>query len=67
MGAQLKQTENSVFDAFMSAADRGEVLVADVFAALRRGEISEEQCKIIIAAFEKARVPMWRRILVSSH
>lgn len=65
MGAQVNY-DGATFQMLMGAAERGEVLVADVFAALRKGEISEEECRKIIATFEHVRVPTWRRILVSS-
>lgn len=60
------RTVPSTFESLMTAAQAGNVIVADVFEALRNGEITEPECRAIILAFERARVPAWQRFFVSS-
>lgn len=64
MSAQAQIASHDMYERLIDAAQRGEVVVAEVFAALRRGEISEEECRDIIRAFEYAKVPTWQRILL---
>jgi hypothetical protein len=59
MGPQPQQQDarDQVFDTLMDAAQRGEVIVSDVFGAMTQHWITEEQCKQILTAFERARSP----------
>jgi predicted NUDIX family phosphoesterase len=66
MSGNALKKETTQFDTFMAAAQRAQVIVADVFAALRRGEITEDECKAILAAFERASVPRWQRVITST-
>jgi hypothetical protein len=63
---QVLAASASKFEILMAAARSGDVIVANVFAALRNGEISESECRAVITTFERARVPAWQRFLVSS-
>jgi hypothetical protein len=49
----------------LDAAKKGDVLVADVFAATRSGQLSEEEAKEVLLAFERAR-NLWSALLHKS-
>ena len=46
-----------------AGAQAGTVTVADVFLNMRRGKISEEECRDILLALERAKDPRWQRAL----
>jgi hypothetical protein len=61
MSAQEKHTEN--FGFLKAAAGAGQLSVTSAFAALRRGEVTEDQCKELLALIERQAVPSWRRVI----
>ena len=58
--------EHDRYVEMLESAKRGEVMVAEVFAAMRNEVITEEQCKEILSAFERARVAPWQRLIITS-
>ena len=58
--------KSDAFSILLGAAQVGEVTVADVFAAMRTGAISQEQCKEILSTYERVRVPIWQRVITTS-
>ena len=57
---------SDAFTILLDAAKNGNVIVADVFAAMRMGVITQEQCKEILTTFERVRVPTWQRVITTS-
>lgn len=55
--------DGTPFQQLMNKAKSGDVLVHDVFAQMRNGNITSDECRDIIEAYEKAAVPGWQRFL----
>ena len=59
----MARMENK-FHELLLGAQRGDVSVADIFAALRERSIDEKQCEQLLETLEK-RSAVWRRVATS--
>lgn len=57
------RSRSSSYSLLKAGARGGTVTVADVFLNMRRGNISEEECRDILLTLEKAKDPRWQRAL----
>lgn len=58
------QDQQSVLENMQRSAKDGRLSVDDVFDALRRKRITEEECGILLRTLEMRTTPVWRRMLV---
>jgi hypothetical protein len=66
MSAKGVPIYGTVYEQLRSSAEGGSVIIAEVFSAMHRGDITEEQAKEIITAYERASIPGWQRFLGST-
>ena len=63
LGQKPSKSRSSSYALLKAGAQSGTVTVADVFLNMRRGNISEDECRDILLSLERAKDPRWQRAL----